>query len=205
MLFSTLKFSFDILIFTETWITEDKVNLCHFDEYTPIHLIRPISDNIDFKNKGGGISIFVRNNLSFKHRDDLSIMLPYMEGLFIEMQFGSKKYLIGGIYRVPNTCINIFIDKFNEVVEQLKTNYELVLTGDYNIDLLKDDINKNNLLLCLQSNYLLPIINEVTRVCTKIRNDGTTTTSKTLIDNFCIKANTNYTNGVINTRILDHL
>ena len=67
-----------------------------------------------------------------------------MECLFIEMQFCFKKYLIGGIYRVPNTCINLFINKINEVVEQLKTNYELILIGDYNIDLLKDDINKNN-------------------------------------------------------------
>ena len=37
-----------------------------------------------------------------------------------------------------------------------------------------------------------------------MRNDGTTTTSQTLIDNFFIKANTNYTSGVINTRISDH-
>ena len=84
------------------------MKLCHFDEYTPIHLIRPISDNIDFENKGGGISIFVRNNLSFKHRDDRSIMLLYMEGLFIEMQFGSKKYLIGGII-VFLTLVLIFL------------------------------------------------------------------------------------------------
>ena len=38
--------------------------------------------------------------------------------------------------------ITLFIEKFNEVVEQLKTNYELVLVGDYNIDMLKDYANK---------------------------------------------------------------
>ena len=52
MLFTSLKCSFDILIFTETWIIEDRVKLCHFDDYTPVHLIRPICDNIDFKDKG---------------------------------------------------------------------------------------------------------------------------------------------------------
>ena len=59
-------------------------------------------------------------------------------------------------------------------------------------------------LLCLQSNYLIPVITEVTRVCTKVKNDGTTTTSKTLIDNIFIKANTNHISGVIDTRISDH-
>ena len=127
-----------------------------------------------------------------------------MECLFIEMQFASKKFLIGGFYCVPNTSINSFIDKFNEVIEQLKTNYELILIGDYNIDLFKDDINKTNFLLCQQSNYLMPIISEATRVCTKINNDGTTSTSKTLIDNILVKANTNYISGVIDTKISDH-
>ena len=122
----------------------DRAKLCHFDDYTPVHLIRPICNNINFKDKGGGISIFVRNNLNFKHRHELTIMLPFIECLFIELQFGAKKYLIGGFYRVPDSQLNInlFIDKFNEVVEQLKTNYELVLVGDFNIDMLKEDVYK---------------------------------------------------------------
>ena len=104
-----------------------------------------------------------------------------MECLFIQIQFASKKYLIGGFYCVPNTPINSFIEKINEIVEQLKTIYELVLVGDFNIDFYKDDINKNNFLLCLQSNYLIPIISEVNRECTKIKNDET----------FCNKQNFN--------------
>ena len=50
----------------------------------------------------------------------------------------------------------------------------------------------------------MPIITRATRVSTKLKNDGTTITSKTLIDNILIKANTNYISGVINTRISDH-
>ena len=105
---------------------------------------------------------------------------------------------------MPGTNINLFIEKFNEVVEQLKTNYELVLVGDYNIDMLKNDTYKNNFSLYLQSNYLIPVITEVTRISTKEKDDGTTTTSKTLIDNIFIKANTNHISGVIDTRISDH-
>ena len=52
MLFRSLQIEFDLLIFTETWIVEDKMNLCQFSDYTPVHLIRPISNDINFKDKG---------------------------------------------------------------------------------------------------------------------------------------------------------
>ena len=56
----TLKTPFDILIFTETWLTLEKVDQCNFENFKAIHLIRPLNDNIDFKDSGGGISIFIK-------------------------------------------------------------------------------------------------------------------------------------------------
>ena len=44
----SLKNPFDILIFTETWLTQDKIDHCKFDDYQPIHLIRPIDNHVDF-------------------------------------------------------------------------------------------------------------------------------------------------------------
>ena len=49
----TLKTPFDILIFTETWLTSEKVDQCNFENFKAIHLIRPMNDNIDFKTCGG--------------------------------------------------------------------------------------------------------------------------------------------------------
>ena len=118
------------MVFTETWLTEMNKNLCTIDEYIPIHLIRPKDGDIDFKQKGGGVSIFIRKGLSYKERNDLTIILPYMECLFIEIQIDKKKYILGGFYRIPETNVNLFIEKYNEIVEQLKTNYELVLVVD---------------------------------------------------------------------------
>ena len=59
MLFSSLKCSFDVLVFTETWIVEEKGKFSEFNDYTPVHLIRPICDDIVFKDKGGGIFLFL--------------------------------------------------------------------------------------------------------------------------------------------------
>ena len=72
------------------------------------------------KNGGGGISIFVKSNLDFTHRTDLTIMTNYLECSFIEIKFNSHKYLIGGIYRVPNTDVGEFIEAFNSKIEPLK-------------------------------------------------------------------------------------
>ena len=127
-----------------------------------------------------------------------------MECSFVEVNFNNKKYLIAGIYRIPNTNVNSFIEKFNNIVEPLKSNYELLLLGDYNIDLFKDDSAKDNFYVCLKSNYLLPTIHAATRVATKTLNNGEKKTSATLIDNILIKANIKHNSGLIESSISDH-
>ena len=97
-LFKILKHPFDILIFTETWLKKEQEGLCKFEGYNDVHLLRPVDEHMDFKERGGGISIFVKNNLDFTHRTDLTIMTPFAKCSFIEMKFNNHKYLIGGVY-----------------------------------------------------------------------------------------------------------
>ena len=47
------------------------------------------------------------------------------------------KFIIGGIYRVPNTNIDRFLEKFNSIIEPLKSTHKITLLGYYNIDLQK--------------------------------------------------------------------
>ena len=202
-IFQTLKNPFDILVFTETWLTPDKVELCNFDQFQSIHLLRPINEDLDFKLRGGGVSIFIKNNLQFTHRQDLTVMETYIECSFIEMKFNNDKYLIGGIYRVPNTGIDKFIEKLNKIIEPLKSSHKLILLGDYNINLLKDDKHKNDFELSLQSNYLIPTILSATRVEIKIKNNQEVL-SATLIDNILINYDMKYQSGIIETSITDH-
>ena len=59
----------------------------------------------------------------------------------------SKTLTIGNIYRQPRTqneLINAFINEFSSVLTSLENNrYELIIAGDFNINLLK--INENNI------------------------------------------------------------
>ena len=126
-----------------------------------------------------------------------------MECSFIEIKYNNLKYLIGGIYRIPDTNIDLFIDDFNNLIEPLKTSYRLILLGDYNIDLLKNNNYKHKFELSLQSNYLVPTIFSATRVAFKEQNEQETST-ETLIDNIFINYNMDYQSGIIETDISDH-
>ena len=107
------------------------------------------------------------------------------------------------MYRIPNTNINSFIEQFNSTIEPLKSTHNVILLGDFNIDLLKDDTPKQNFETCLQSNYFIPTIHEATRIASKIKN-GQEIITKTLIDNIFINHNMNFQSGIIETSITDH-
>ena len=66
LFFNSINNPFSILVFTETWLTKDKIDMCRLQGFSPIHLLRPQDENIDFKERGGGISIFVHNDIKFK-------------------------------------------------------------------------------------------------------------------------------------------
>ena len=204
LLFDMVNNPFDILVFTETWLTKDKIDLCKFEGFQSIHHIRPIDNNFNLKERGGGISIFIKDGIEFKIRQDLTKMLPFMESCFIELSINQKKFLIGGLYRAPDTHTNLFTEKLNEMLEPLKNNHQIILLGDFNVDLLKNIPCTNNFQLCLQSNYLVPTITEPTRISTSRHANGELTVTKSLIDNIFINANINNISGIIKNNITDH-
>ena len=202
MLLRNLKTNFDILVFTESWLTQDDIIQCKLDGYQAVHLLRPLGDP-NFKLKGGGVSLFIRDNLMFKHRTDLTIMQPFMECTFIEIHFNDCKYIIGGIYRPPDTKLNQFIDSLNQVIEPLKSSHKLILLGDYNVDLLEPSYDRENFETCMQSNYLMPTILSATRVASFTHN-GEDIITESLIDNIFINHNMKCSSGLIETSITDH-
>ena len=60
--------------------------------------------------------MFIKNGIEYKHRKDLSKITPVAECLLIELNFNNKKYLIGGIYRVPNTDVNSFVKQLMKLL-----------------------------------------------------------------------------------------
>ena len=148
------------------------------------------------KDKGGGISVFVKEGIDFKVRNDMNVTCPYMETLFIEINVSGKKYLIGTIYRVPNTNVNDFNNTLNELIKPVSNDYEFVLMGDFNICLLQENNHTRSFCSTLQTNNLFPTILEPTRVAS-IQRNGEYITTKSLIDNIFVNTRLNFSSGLI--------
>ena len=203
VLLNTVNNPFHILAYTETWLRPDNVDTIKFDNYEHVFNIRPTDNYFDMKEVGGGVSFFIKSQIQFKMRDDLCLMLPFIETLFVEVPHKSKTFLIGVIYRVPNTSVVLFNETLNNLIEPIRNNYELILVGDFNICLLNEDNRTQSFKNCLQSNSLFPTILEPTRVATVLRN-GNYQVTQTLIDNIFVNNRLNHKSGIIYSSISDH-
>ena len=123
------------------------------------------------ENAGGGLMIYVKNGVCCKRRPDLEN--GRLECIWLEVKpVKSKPFLVGHIYRPPNSGV-IWNELFEDCLENvLKEEKELYILGDINRDLLNNQINK------AWSDYIEPfgltqLVSEATRV---------TSHSRTLID-----------------------
>ena len=100
-----------------------------------------------------------------------------LESICVEI-CNKKNVIIGCIYRHPSMGLNEFNDDFfNPLLENIATdNKKLFLVGDFNIDLLKVDIESLTTIVfdIITANLLVPHIIHPTRI---------TSSSRTLIDN----------------------
>ena len=125
-----------------------------------------------------------------------------MSLMFIEIVFPNKKKLIiGCIYRHPSSSISI--EEFtnvhlNPILQKISLeNKQCALMGDFNVDLLKTDINNDSNLFYnnLSSHFFAPYILQPTRL-----------QSKSLIDNIFFNSMEYHSNsGNILIEISDHL
>ena len=196
---STLCHRFSIIALSETWISNQPLIPFHLDGYTFIH-----SDRLS--GRGGGVAFFVKNNIDFSLRDIMPDRYEdsTFEFLFIDCSIGfNQKFTVGVVYRKPNSNIDLFLDNYNSLLDMAcSSNRNIIVTGDFNINLLNSSENPidntAHTFLNINLSYgLKNLINIPTRV---------TSTSSTLIDHlFCNMSNTEFVSGTISTDISDHL
>ncbi len=157
--------SFDIIGITELYSMEE--NDCHLPGYHPIQF------NIrnEHASSRGGVAMYIKNNLEYKQRSDLSIFIPHIfESIFVEIRHNNKSMIVGTVYR-PNTPpkadLEIFMHTMNELQNLLNSeNIETVITGDININLLNfgTHTTTNQYLENIFAQGFIPLITKPTRV-----------------------------------------
>lgn len=195
-LLSSLDVHFSAIGVTETWL-KDSNHLVDIEGYSFTH-------NYRTNKTGGGVGLYLSNDLNFKIRADLHFgdqNTESAESLFIEIiNPHGKNIIVGVIYRPPGGNPNIFVNDFNELAEKIarenKLNYVM---GDFNINLMNYDCHgtTGEFLDGMFSNLLCPLISRPTRI---------TTHTATLIDNILTNAFDNHIiKGLIFSDISDHL
>jgi len=124
-----------------------------------IHALQAIQPNLkanfhernDHKTEnkeGGGIAVFLKNNLPYRVRHDLCFsddVLGKFDGIFIELitEMGKKNSVLCVIYRTPRyNSISEITTHLAEKIDIIQSeNKNIIITGDLNIDLLKYHTN----------------------------------------------------------------
>lgn len=193
----SLKFNFSVIGLSETWLSDSNKQCYALQGYNHISQCRP-------NKTGGGVSLFVKDSLSFKVRHEFARNELYIEALFIEIPKGEgelqKDIVVGIIYRPPNQNMSEFNDCISEILHSIKQeNKWLYLLGDFNINLFNMDrhLASSEFLDITYSHALFPLITKPTRI---------TSNTSTLIDNIFMNdiSNQNTTNGILFTDISDH-
>ena len=193
-------FEFSAICLQETHLSEkDDVSTLKLQNYELIH------QGYSCTSKGG-LSIYLHKKFDYFIRKKLTDYENW-EGQVIQIKKGSylpKPIILGNFYRPPRELIENyrdFINEFGTVISNLgPQNCEKIITGDFNIDLLK--LNEKAIIadyfdqLTNQSFY--PKITLPTRFS---NNHGT------LIDNFFCKltmGTLDTTSGILLKKISDH-
>ena len=139
----------------------------------------------------------------YKVRNDLKIyQSEKLEAVFTEItNSNNRNMLVGCVYRHPSMEVNEFNSLFlNTLSENLlsEKNKEIILLGDFSIDLLKYEKvhNAAHFLDQIYSTSLVPHITSPTRIISR---------SRTLIDIFSTDLSEKAISGNIVTSISDHL
>ena len=146
--------NFDIKCLTETWLDErtsnDTISLKVYNLYRRDR----VGDN------HGGICEYAKQNVHSRRRQDIE--LANIECQWIEVSTHNKKIILGTFYRPPNSTQDVLTSIEDLISLAYDTNIQnILITGDFNLDVLKSSSNKKVFDLC-QHFSLYQLINEPT-------------------------------------------
>ena len=195
--YNYVKF-FSCIIFTETWLTEDRDKVFSIPGFYCCNLYR--------NQYGGGIKLYIRNGIKTKILENFTIINNVCEILIVELFLCDCKFLLMMVYHPPTpfSIQNIeFIDLFTLRLRNLiELKIPIIIAGDMNLNLLNPgnqnyiDMYINNLLEC----NMRPLITKPTKV-----NLNNPITRFSVIDQIWVSKEINSTKSfVMPINITDH-
>ena len=157
---SLLKNKFDFLALAETNICASHKNLYKIPGYSSY-----FNSKYPNKHKGSGLGIYVNENFVSNSIKEFSITTSDIETLFLEVSNSEKPIKFGVVYRPPNGNIKNFYLEFEKILDEISSkedNYNTIVCGDFNINLLKNDSKKSKFENIFFGNCFIPTISLAT-------------------------------------------
>ena len=160
----------DVILLCETYLTSVTCDSIKIPNYVGYHKCRI--------GTGGGVSVFVKNNLTVSAELD-TMFTENFESIFLKIKIGKTYYCVGEVYRVPNSSMTIFNNQMNDLLKSLKSD-NVIIGTDQNVNLMHIDTFKpaSDLIENILANKFVATITLPTRV---------TYVTSTLIDNIYVK------------------
>ena len=188
---STLDTSFSCIALTETNITDDIDVDYGINGYKCVNLYN-----------GHGIKLYIKETLSFKCVEALTICNDVIECIFVKLSFKyNKDMLLGAVYRPHSSSVRTFNEYINvNILSKLKPNQTTLIYGDFNINLQNfcNDLPANEFVDLMQSHNLFQYVTEITRYNT------INSANSSIIDHIWTNFNCAFSTYVIECGISDH-
>ena len=149
-----------MLALTETRLNNNTIVNIDLPNYKFYHVNLPTA--------AGGAGVYVSHNLKSIPRPNISFDIDLVESCWIEIDPGlkSKKHIIiGCVYRHPKSNIEIFKERFEELLRYInQRKYDVYILGHFNIDFFKYTSHQptEKYLDGLYSNNMTPVITKPT-------------------------------------------
>lgn len=175
---------FSVIILTETWLTKEDI---------PPHLLGYKCETVCREEKrGGGIAIYLKDNLQCQIMDDFTRMNENVESLFVKV----SNTIVAALYRPPSGNMQEFMYSIENAFCVLGSKPFIIL-GDVNIDTISNEPHAREFRDVIHQYACYNMITLPTRITT-----DTATSLDVCLTN--IESN-NITAGAILYDISDHL
>lgn len=186
LLFDQFGALFDIVMFTETWYTDnsDVFRLPSYDTYV---LNRT-------SKRGGGLAVLVKDCIDCNLLSDYSFITKDVEVLCLR----NNRNIFAVFYRPPDGNVSAFFKFFEIFLEYVNENqYNVICGGDFNIDMFSDSVSQREMKSLISMHGCVNTITDPTRVTLH-----STTVLDLFITNFHIDQ---IKSGVLSCNLSDHL
>ena len=181
----------EIIVLTETWFSKN--NEFAINGYNGYHITR--NDG----RRSGGVSVYVSKSLDSKFLPEITFCNYSIEICSVKIRLGSEFWYFLGIYRPHSGTPEEFLQYLGEILDSPEVqNKKVLITGDINVDLLKECSSSEELINFFQSYHFLPKISQPTRF------PAQNNINPSLLDHLWTNSLLDHPCGVFSYDILDH-